>query len=343
MAEHDRALGSFMFHAGIAAVGFSVLLGGLGALGLVVTDDHVLRVLWFGLLVPAVGLALVIAVPFRVVRHRIRVMLWALERIRAGDFDIKLPPPKEREAELFRNALMAVCDEVRRGRSVLEERDRERRRLYSHVVHDMATPLTTLIMSADLLRPSTPPGQLARVQAALDSLEELIERLRLLSVMEHPEFAPKFQPVELASFLRELISVYPADTRFEVSCEEITVAVCPKTLKTAVCNLIDNALVASQGAPVALTACATPRGTCEVVVTDRGPGFAQTGDGLDVPVTSPRLPNGIRGSGLGLLIARAAVTSLGGTLRIENVPGGSRVHVVFGKRQPTSTQLQKMV
>lgn len=331
---------SIIRRATISAVVLSGFLGGLGALAVVTTQDPILLGLWLGLGVPLLGLALVMLVPIRKLKRALKTIQWSLEKVRAGDFTVELPPPREREAELFRATFMSMREEILRGRALLELRDRERRRLYSHVVHDMATPLTTLMMSTDGLEGGAKPEQLARIESELDALRELVERLRLLSVMEHPDFAPKPEAVALGLFVAELLAAYPPSAAVSGHADAVTLLVCPKTLKAALRNLIDNAVAASRGAPVVVTVTADATGGCTVVIVDGGEGFAQTGAGLDVPVTPPRLPSGIRGSGLGLMIARAAVASLRATLTLENRPeGGGRVRVVLPGASPTGPEL----
>ena len=322
--------GSIYRRASISALLVSGLLGALGALAVVTTDNAVALGLWLGLGVPLLGSALVWLVPLSTLKRRLKTMMWSLERVRAGDFLVELPPAREREGEVFRSTLISMREEILRGRALIEARDRERRRLYSHVVHDMATPLTTLMMSTAGLERGATPEQLARIESELDALRELVERLRLLSVMEHPDFSPKLEPLALRPFLDELVAAYPPSAALTGRADDLMLEVCPKTLKAALRNLIDNGVAASRGKPVVVTATRDLDGGCEIHIVDHGEGFAQTGNGLDVPVTPPRLPSGIRGSGLGLMIARAAVTSLGATLTLGNRPeGGGEVRFVL--------------
>jgi len=101
-----------------------------------------------------------------------------------------------------------------------------------------------------------------------------------------------------------------------------TAAVQPNLLRRAVRNLVDNAVKYAGSAEVSVRT--TPRGIA-VEVADRGPGIpaSELGNVLEPFVrleTSRNRETG--GSGLGLALARAAAQAHGGTLELENRPGG---------------------
>jgi two-component system sensor histidine kinase RegB len=88
-------------------------------------------------------------------------------------------------------------------------------------------------------------------------------------------------------------------------------------LEQAVLNLLNNAANASNQ-PIDITL-GWSAGRIAIDVRDRGPGFpdAVLSQGGTVP-----FPAHENGSGIGLMLTRAAVEQLGGRLLLENPPGG---------------------
>lgn len=107
--------------------------------------------------------------------------------------------------------------------------------------------------------------------------------------------------------------------------DELTVLAQPSAVREVVANLLDNAARHAPGAPVTLTATATPADV-RLVVADRGPG---------VPVDHREriFERGATGrpevgSGLGLHVARRLARAGGGDLWVEETPGGGAAFVL---------------
>jgi len=107
--------------------------------------------------------------------------------------------------------------------------------------------------------------------------------------------------------------------------DELTVLAQPSALREVVANLLDNAARHAPGAPVELSALATP-GDVRVVVADRGPGVPQDRRELIFERGITARPE--VGSGLGLHVARRLARAGGGDLWVEEAPGGGAAFVL---------------
>ena len=103
---------------------------------------------------------------------------------------------------------------------------------------------------------------------------------------------------------------------------DVTYSGDPILIQNAVRNLIDNALKYSPAEQtVDITVAARP--SAEIVVCDRGPGFAPDElDRLTERFARGKNAEGTIGSGLGLTIARDVSIAHGGDLRLSNRKGG---------------------
>jgi two-component system sensor histidine kinase KdpD len=101
------------------------------------------------------------------------------------------------------------------------------------------------------------------------------------------------------------------------------VAVDPTLLERVVANLVDNACKWSPpGAPVRLSAAASG-GFVTLQVVDQGPGIPRSErDAVFEPFQRRGDTAAVEGTGLGLAVARGFTRIMGGTLEIDDSPGG---------------------
>jgi two-component system, NtrC family, nitrogen regulation sensor histidine kinase NtrY len=129
---------------------------------------------------------------------------------------------------------------------------------------------------------------------------------------------PAKQPVEIGQFVRRAAAL---ETRLPVELvpgAASTVAADPDQLEQALINLVKNAVDASLETGGGVRVGWRSSGAeVEVKVEDDGPGLANTAN-LFVPFFTTK-PGG---SGIGLAITRQIVEGHGGTLSLENRPGG---------------------
>ncbi len=189
----------------------------------------------------------------------------------------------------------------------------------SVMAHELRNPLASLKGHAQLLvEDLTDDKQRAkanRVVAEAERLEVLTTDL-LDFVRDGPIERTSVTPAELVSQALEHL----AKDRVEVTLEKA-----PKELRIdgvrlarAVHNLVDNALQATTAGKVELRVEQAQNATL-IAVHDHGPGLPA---GSETHIFEPFMTTRVKGTGLGLAVARRIAEQHGGTLTGENHPSG---------------------
>jgi two-component system sensor histidine kinase/response regulator len=271
-----------------------------------------------------------------------------LKAIESGGDDFLVKPhnrhvlgARVRSLLKLKGATDALEESLRRLRDLQKTRDD----LTRMVVHDLKTPLTSMLATLEMLRDgdfgavSDRAGRaLSDVETKAEDLLALIEDLLDVSRAEERPLAVNPEPVAPAALLAELCFDWALRFRQEQTtaitdvADDVVVFRADKTLlKRVLSNLIQNAITHSP-MPVTLTLGARRDGTNILfTVADDGPGIAakyqdtifQKFEQIAVP-NAPR----VRSSGLGLAFCRVAVESHGGQIWVKSEEGvGSVFHV----------------
>lgn len=205
------------------------------------------------------------------------------------------------------------------------------RQFLADAAHELNTPLAAIKLQAQLARRADEAGR----QAALDDLDAGIERaihlaaqLLALARLEPDQRQPAFEPVALDALVRqELAALSPLAEQRQVDlglehADALTVHGDRAALLAMFDNLIDNALrYAGTGARVDVSV--TRDGQQAVLtVADNGPGIAPADRARAIERFVRLQPSAATGSGLGLAIARETAQLHGGTLTLDETPGG---------------------
>ena len=217
------------------------------------------------------------------------------------------------------------------------------RRLIADVAHELRSPMTRLSLALGLMRraPSADAASLARVSRELDRLNALTALLLTLSRLESMGgVGPKAQ-VDLALLVREIADdgVFEADSLHVTvrlaECEACTVHGAPELLRSAIENVVRNALkyTAPQSEVVIRLQHLKEQRLAEVLVQDRGPGVPESElTQIFEPfyrIDVAREPH-TGGVGLGLAITRRIVRLHAGTVTAANrASGGLEVRITF--------------
>lgn len=193
------------------------------------------------------------------------------------------------------------------------------------VSHDLRTPITRLRLRAGFVGD---PEVQAAIDRDLDEMEAMVEAT--LAYFGDAEGAEAPRPTDLPALLETLVDA-EVDLGRSASYEgpaHLTVMLRPVSIRRAFGNLIANAVAYGHRARVSV-ACVGMG--VQVRVEDDGPGIPP--DAMD-RVLEPfvRLEQSRNratgGVGLGLTIAHRAVEADGGTMRLENRPGGGLAAIV---------------
>lgn len=225
------------------------------------------------------------------------------------------------------------------ARDITEERRLQsiRGEIVSLISHDLRSPLSVVIGYLDLLRrPLAEEDREKAIESAkrsaarmADLLEDLLSATRAEELLAPSELVP----IPLADLAEDVVgSIAPThaerDLQFEAHCAPVVLGE-EKRLRQVLVNLITNAFkYAPDTSPISVrVSCRTDRTVLEVV--DHGPGVPQE-DRERIFDRFERLESGGSrpGIGLGLYIVRIITENHGGSVRVEDTPGGGATFVV---------------
>lgn len=220
-------------------------------------------------------------------------------------------------------------------------------RFLSYMSHEFRTPLASITSVADILLvgldgPLTPEQsrQLQFIQGSVRELTEMVDDLLDLAKVEagrisiSPEW---FEMVDLFSALRgmfrPIITTSTVGLVFEEPRSIPRVFTDDKKLSQILRNFISNALKFTLEGEVRVTARMAGEDMVEFAVSDTGIGIAQEHLSTlfaDFVQLDTRIQKRLRGTGLGLSLARKFAELLGGRVSVESQLGkGSRFSVLI--------------
>lgn len=245
-------------------------------------------------------------------------------------------------------ALIAIAVErvhfvtVARQATVHMEGERLRTTLLSALSHDLRTPLTAILGSAESMRlagPALPAGHMALIDAVRDQARrtgELVENMLDMARLESGvQLRREWQPLEeiIGSALGARAAMLAAHTVTVVLPPDLPLIECDATLiERLFVNLLENAAkFTPAGSAIDITAAVEDGALC-IKVADNGPGI-EHGREARIFDKFERGQAGVQaaGLGLGLAICRAVVEVHGGSIRAENAQSGG---AVFNIRLP---------
>ncbi len=206
----------------------------------------------------------------------------------------------------------------------------------SAVSHEFRTPLTTLCQLSELLVRGRISGEEDRqqyyqlLQSESHRLRRLVETLLNFGRLEAGKLQLRFEPIDAGALLRQSASEFEQGQQargrhFEVAtCASSTVRGDRETLRCVFWNLFENAVKYSPGTDTVWVEMARSSGQVEISVRDRGVGiprgeqkrifdkFVRGSAARDVD---------IRGTGIGLALARQIVREHGGDISVDSEPG----------------------
>ncbi|HEY9473376.1 MAG TPA: ATP-binding protein, partial [Mycobacteriales bacterium] len=220
----------------------------------------------------------------------------------------------------------------------LAEADRVRTALLAAVGHDLRTPLASAKAAVASLRSSDIAWNehqraelLATAEESLDRLTRLVENLLDMSRLQAGALSVFSCPVALDEVVPTALNQVPGGNQVAVNIEDSLpeVQADPGLLERVIANLVANALrFSAPNQPPVLTASALDD-RVELRVVDRGPGMPENQrEQMFVPFQRQGDRDNTVGVGLGLALSRGLTEAMGGTLTVEDTPGGGLTMVV---------------
>jgi two-component system, OmpR family, sensor histidine kinase KdpD len=279
------------------------------------------------------------------------------------DHAAQLALPENRQMlEIFASQIAMAIErlhyaEVAQDALLTMESERLRNSLLSAISHDLRTPLTSLVGSADTL--AAQPGLSVSAQVMAQTIRE--QSLRLSGLVENMLDMARLQAGGVTlnrqwNTLEEVIGTALRLLQKILAAHTVEVRLPPDLplvrfdavlLERVFANLIENAAKyapASQAIVIEAHAGQTPgqkqgqASMMEIDVIDRGPGFpAGLGERAFEKFTRGDSESSTPGVGLGLAICRAIIEAHGGTIRVLPVDPahpGARVRFTLPLEQP---------
>ncbi len=227
--------------------------------------------------------------------------------------------------------------------AALRRSDELKTALLRAVSHDLRTPLTAIVTAGHALGTgSLSAEERSQLSAAVveegERLSSLIDKLLDLSRLQAGRAEPSRTEISIEEVLLAVADTLPAAPgrlRMHVDADVPPVLADAAQLERVFANLIENALIYSDGLPVAVH---VRRVGARVVVNvvDQGPGMGlEEQRRIFEPFYRGAGESGRTGAGLGLAIAKGFVQANGGTITVQSLPGqGTRFTVAFPLSEP---------
>lgn len=213
----------------------------------------------------------------------------------------------------------------------------------SDLAHDMRTPLSHLRRDLEYLQDTDGPERDARIQAAIDKSDEILNlfaAILRISELEQADLKRHFQTLDLTRLVAELEEAHlplaedsghalrVTGLRSEVFAEGDR-----ELLAQALINLLQNALRHTPAGTVIEIGADFEDGKPVLFVCDNGPGIAET-DRKRVLERFVRLESArsTPGNGLGLSLARAIAEAHGARFELRDARPGLKAVLVFERQ-----------
>ena len=229
------------------------------------------------------------------------------------------------------------------GRAFEEMRDALDGRKYieSYVqtlTHEIKSPVAAIRGAAELLHEEMPAGQrekfLENIQAETVRIQEIVDRLLLLSAVEAKKSLEDRKPVDVVEIVRRAVASVAAQASAkeiqllaELPAAPVVISADEFLIEKAILNLLQNAIAFAPAGGTVSASLASAGDSCVVRITDNGPGipeFAQTKI-FERFFSLPRPDTGKKSSGLGLAFVREVALLHRGSVEVKNAAAGGVV------------------
>ncbi|MDA0321341.1 MAG: two-component system sensor histidine kinase CreC [Verrucomicrobia bacterium] len=205
------------------------------------------------------------------------------------------------------------------------------------LTHEMKSPISAVRGAAELLDEDMPVEKrrqfLANIRSETNRMQDLVDRMLLLSSLETRKALHDVEPIDLASMITDVISSlrpqWEQKSLSITSPRESSVTIHGEAflIRHALTNLVGNAIdFAPTGSAVSIEL-KSIGDTVAIEVADAGPGVPPYACDkiFDRFYSIERPATGRKSTGLGLVIAREAAELHSGTVELVNAPSGGAI------------------
>jgi signal transduction histidine kinase len=252
-------------------------------------------------------------------------------RIAEGDLTTRLQPTHDPDLEPLTTAFNDMADAV-------EARIARERRFVANVSHELRSPVTAVVGTAELLdnhREALPPRDAALVAQLVARARRLSRTLVDLLELGSPSGSHPLQAeaVDVAGIASSLLLERGLDVGV-LHGDRPVIRTDARRVERVLSNLIDNAT--THGGGVRAVVVERTADATLLHVDDAGPGLPDDVEQLFEPFTRGAMPGTDEGAGLGLAIARECAEAVGGEVCPGVSPyGGMRMTLRVPTGDPT--------
>lgn len=268
----------------------------------------------------------------------------AARKMAQGDLSVRLRVRSDDEIGALARDFDHMADKLEENIHAMEETVAAQERFMGSFVHELKTPMTSIIGYADLLRTQALEPEDAQTAAAYifsegKRLESLSLKLLRLQLAKHEP--PDLKPVEVTQLVKRLMDqlrpVFQKD-HIRVACkgEPGTWEMDSELMESVLMNLMDNARKAMEQGGMILVQVDFPQDCCRIRVADNGRGMPEeslkhlTEAFYRVDKSRSRAQGG---AGLGLSLCNEIVQIHNGVLRFASKLGVGTCATVVLKRK----------
>lgn len=238
-------------------------------------------------------------------------------------------------------ALQEAQDELKRTNSRLKEIQRQKDELAAFVVHDLKSPITGIMLSAELVMQNPGIGDEDRevlddLHASAKALHRMVLDLLDIRRAEDGRLQPQQAPLDVTTLLRDIANALrgeatasATDLQVTDSIDDVIVSGDPELVRRLVRNLIANCLKYARGGTVRMGAQRRDGPLHLITIEDDGPGVpSHLRDQIFQMWTTAERDERARhrdSRGIGLYFSRLVAEAHGGRIWVEDSDlGGAR-------------------
>jgi signal transduction histidine kinase len=267
-----------------------------------------------------------------------------LQQISSGDFQLDVRDNYEGELSILKSQIFKVTKMLTEQGSVLHEDKAKLTNAISDISHQLKTPLTSMMVMADLLRDKSlddaKRAEFTRnLQVQLERMEWLVSSLLKLSKIDAGTIAFKKEKILVNSLVQSAVEplLVPMDIKMQslnIQGDDTAAFSGDYNWTTeALINIIKNCVEhTAEGGEISIEFSENPLFT-EITIADNGKGIAKE----DLPYVFKRFYKGKNASddsvGIGLAMAHSIITRQQGDIEVTSQPEiGTRFQIKFYKQ-----------
>ncbi|MCM3763959.1 sensor histidine kinase KdpD [Neobacillus niacini] len=267
-----------------------------------------------------------------------------LQRISGGDYTLDVRDNREGELSILKNNIYKVTTRLSEQGSLLQEDKVQLTNAISDISHQLKTPLTSMMMMADLLEDDGLPAAKRaefthNIQVQLERMEWLVSSLLKLSKIDAGTIQFKRDKLSVKALVEKALEpvLIPMDIKEQTVSltgdDTVTFIGDLNWTAEAIINILKNCVEHTPAGGSLTISFSENALFTEITIADNGKGIAKE----DLPHLFKRFYKGKTASeesvGIGLAMAHRIIASQNGTIEVKSTPGaGTQFLIKFYKQ-----------